>query len=78
MLISFLRSNPAILQNPALIFQHIVQALEAEALQGQIAKTVITSAKALVANTGLDAEQVLQGLSEEGRELVRRGFLEVG
>jgi importin-5 len=68
------RSNPAITQKAAPVFQHIVQALEAEMIQGQIANKVASSAKQLVAQTGINAEQILQTLTPEGQATVKTYF----
>ncbi len=68
------RQNPSVAPKAQLIFQHIVQALEAETIQGQTAAKVATSAKQLVSQTGLDAEAVLQTLSPEGQQAVRSFF----
>lgn len=68
------RSNPAVTSKAALIFQHIVQALEAEMIQGQTAKKVAESAKKLVAQTGINAEQILQTLTPEGQAAVKTYF----
>jgi importin-5 len=68
------RSNPAVIQKAAQVFQHIVQALEAEMIQGQIATKVAASAKQLVAQTGINAEQILQTLTPEGQAAVKVYF----
>ena len=68
------RQNPSVAPNAAHIFQHIVQALEAETIQGQTAAKVTASAKQLVSQTGLNAEQILQSLSPEGQQAVRSYF----
>jgi importin-5 len=68
------RSNPAVTQRAAVVFQHIVQALEAEMIQGQIANKVVASAKQLVAQTGINAEQILQTLTPEGQAAVKIYF----
>jgi importin-5 len=68
------RSNPAVTQKAAIIFQHIVQALEADMIQGQVASKVASSAKQLVAQTGINAEQIFQTLSPEGQTAVRQHF----
>lgn len=68
------RSNPAVTQKAALVFQHIVQALESEMIQGQIANKVAASAKHLVAQTGLNAEQILQTLTPEGQAAIKTYF----
>jgi importin-5 len=70
----FNRQNPSIAPKATPIFQYIVQALEAETIQGQTAAKVAASAKQLVAQTGLNAEQVLQSLSPEGQQAVRSYF----
>ena len=58
----------------ALVFQHIVQALEAETIQGQSANKVVSAAKQLVAQTGINADHALQALSPEGQQAVRSYF----
>jgi hypothetical protein len=68
------RHNPSVVPKAAQIFQHIVQALEAETIQGQTAAKVVASAKQLVSQTGLNAEQILQSLSPEGQHAVRSYF----
>jgi importin-5 len=68
------RSNPAVIQKAAQAFQHIVQALEAEMIQGQIATKVAASAKQLVAQTGINAEQILQNLTPEGQATIKNYF----
>lgn len=56
------------------MFGFIVQALDAATLQGQTAARVVDSAKRLVAATGLNAEQILAGVSPENQERVRKFF----
>ncbi len=51
-----------------------MQALDAATLQGQTAARVADSAKRLVAATGLNAEQILAGVSPENQERVRKFF----
>lgn len=43
-------------------------------IQGATAKKIVESAKVLVGKTGINAEQVLQGLSEDGQRTVRSYF----
>ena len=52
----------------------IVQALEAETLQGQVAEKVVEAAKALLASAGLDIAQVIQQLAPETQQAVRPFF----
>ena len=54
----------------------IVQALEAETLQGNTANKVAQSAKALVQRTGIDADSILRNmnLSEESMRSIRSYF----
>jgi len=56
------------------VFHNIALALEAETLQGQTAKKVAESAKQLVAQTGINADQILQTLSPDGQVTVRSFF----
>ena len=66
--------NPAVLAKAQQVFHHIVLALEAETLQGQTAQKVADSAKALVTQTGMDADAVLQTLQPDGQTTVRSYF----
>ncbi|KAL4797281.1 armadillo-type protein [Aspergillus venezuelensis] len=68
------QQNPAVMSNAAQVFGYIVQALDAETLQGQTAGRVANSAKALVQSTGLNAEQILAGVSPENQAAVRSYF----
>jgi importin-5 len=43
-------------------------------IQGQIANKVAASAKQLVAQTGINAEQILQTLTPEGQATVKTYF----
>ncbi|RJE26313.1 Importin beta-3 subunit [Aspergillus sclerotialis] len=68
------QQNPAVISNADKVFGYIVQALEAETLQGQTAGRVVNSAKQLVAATGLNADQILAGVSPENQAAVRSYF----
>lgn len=68
------RQNPAVISKAQQVFHHIALALEAETLQGQTAKKVAESAKQLVTQTGINADQVLQTLSPDGQTTVRSFF----
>lgn len=68
------RQNPGVFAKAAQVFHHIALALEAEMIQGATAKKVVESAKVLVGKTGINAEQTLQGLSEDGQRTVRSYF----
>lgn len=69
------RSNPAITpdRTPAL-FRSIALALEAETIQGQTANRVVEAAKRLIQATGVDANQLLNGLTPETQRNVRVWF----
>ena len=56
------------------VFGYIVQALEAETLQAHTAQRVAASAKQLVAATGVNAEQILAGVSPDNQAAVRSYF----
>ena len=60
--------------NAAKVFGYIVQALDAETLQGQTAQRVANSAKQLVTATGVNAEQVLAGVNPDNQTAVRSYF----
>lgn len=62
------------LSQPQKIFVVVVQALEAETLQGQIATKVISSAKALLQVTGQDPSALLAQMSLETQQVVRAFF----
>lgn len=66
--------NPAVFSNAAKVFGYIVQALDAETLQGQTAQRVANSAKQLVAATGVNAEQILAGVNPDNQAAVRSYF----
>jgi hypothetical protein len=63
-----------VLSQPQKIFVFVVQALEAETLQGQIATKVISSAKALLQVTGQDPSALLAQMSPETQQVVRAFF----
>lgn len=62
------------LSNADKVFGYIIQALEAETLQAGTAGRVANSAKQLVAATGMNAEQILAGVSPENQAAVRSYF----
>jgi len=62
------------MSQPAKIFMFIVQALEAETLQGHTASIVIEAAKKLLGNAGMNPAQVLQQLPPETQQTVRAFF----
>jgi hypothetical protein len=68
------RQNPAVFSNADKVFGYIVQALEAETLQGQTAGRVANSGKQLVTATGVNAEQILAGVSPDNQAAVRSYF----
>ncbi len=68
------RQNPAVIGQAAKVFVFIVQALEAETLQGTTASRIVTAAKMLLSAAGLDPAQVLSQLSPETQQTVRAYF----
>lgn len=68
------RQNPAVLSSPDKVFMYILQALEAETLQGATATKVVASAKQLVAATGINADQIFGSLNPDTQMSVRRYF----
>nr|OQO21928.1 hypothetical protein B0A51_13028 [Rachicladosporium sp. CCFEE 5018] len=68
------RQHPAPLAKASACFTAIVQALEAETLQGQLAQRIVVAAKKLVQTAGLDANQLFAGLGEGSRETAMAFF----
>lgn len=62
------------LPEAAKCFTFIVQALEAETLQGQTATRVVNVAKQLVQMAGLNAGQLLANMSPETQQTARAFF----
>lgn len=59
------RQNQAVFSQPSKVFTFVVQALEAETLQGQTANRVVASVKALIQATGTNLAQAAASLSPE-------------
>lgn len=62
------------MNNAAKCFNFIAQALEAETLQGNVAQRIVGAAKQLVQIAGLDANQLLAGMTAETQQTVRAFF----
>ena len=58
----------------AKVFTHVVQALEAETLQGKTANHVVASVKSLVQTTNLNMAQVVAGLTPEQQQSAQAYF----
>lgn len=70
-----LQQNPAVFNNAEKAFTYVVQALEAETIQGAVANRVVASVKQLVGATGVNVEQVLaSAVRPENQMTVRRYF----
>ncbi|KAL6250246.1 importin subunit beta-3 [Rhinocladiella similis] len=68
------QQNPAVFAKAQQVFHNIALALEAEMIQGQTAKKIAESAKAMVTQSGINADQILQSLSADGQATVRSYF----
>ena len=68
------RRNPAVINQAPKCFTYIVQALEAETLQGQTATRIVTAGKSLVTAAGLNTAQLLASMSPETQQTVRAFF----
>ncbi|GAB7363350.1 hypothetical protein MBLNU230_g3631t1 [Neophaeotheca triangularis] len=68
------QQNQAVMNNAAKCFNYIAQALEAETLQGNVAQRIVGAAKQLVQMAGLDANQLLAGMTAETQQTVRAFF----
>ena len=70
-----IRHNPAVIAGASSVFLAIVEALEAETIQGGTAQRVVAAAKSLVQMAGIDANSVLASLSPETQQNVRGYFV---
>lgn len=68
------RQNPAVAAKADKAFTSVVQALEAETLQGNVAARVVSSVKQLVAATGLNVEPIFAAVRPENQMKVREFF----
>jgi hypothetical protein len=68
------RKNPAVLAAAPQVFDYIVQAVDAETIQGQTAERVIASAKNLIVITGLNISQLAIQMPEGRLQTIRRHF----
>jgi len=68
------RQNQAVVAAASPVFQAIVQALEAETIQGTTAQRVVVASKKLVQMAGIDANGILSTLSPETQHNVRAWF----
>ena len=68
------RQNPAVLNNAAQIFDHVLRALESDAIQGQTAERVVTATKSLIAAAGLNIQQLATQLAPERVYAVQKYF----
>lgn len=68
------RQNGAVISQPAKVFTVIIQALEAETLQGQTADRIVEAAKRLVQLTNLDINQLASNMTSEMQQTVRAYF----
>jgi len=71
---NYRRQNPAVITQAGKIFGFMVQALEAETLQGQNATQIVAAAKMLLQTAGLDPAQILLQFSPETQQTVRAYF----
>ncbi|RAL64762.1 hypothetical protein DID88_001793 [Monilinia fructigena] len=67
-------TNPAVTTRPDKVFLFVVQALEAETLQGPTANRVVEAAKNLLAASGVNALNILAQLSPETQARVQAWF----
>jgi hypothetical protein len=74
MLTSPRRQNPAVTANPGKAFIAVVQALEAETLQGKIGSAVVQAVKALVQSSGTNLAQIEGALAPEQQRAVQVYF----
>ncbi|KAL1952456.1 hypothetical protein VTO42DRAFT_5376 [Malbranchea cinnamomea] len=68
------RRNPAVIPKADKLFGYVVQALEAETLQGNIAARVVRSARELVTATGVNVDPIFAAVRPENQMRVRKYF----
>ncbi|KAI9728331.1 MAG: hypothetical protein M1828_003731 [Chrysothrix sp. TS-e1954] len=66
------KQNPAVARKPAKIFKDVVEALNAETLQGQTAQRTFAAVNTLLSQTGVDPNQALSTLSPELQQAVQK------
>lgn len=68
------RKNPAVLAAAPQIFDYVVQAVDAETIQGQVADRVVAATKNLISMTGLSIQQLATAMPAERLPTIRRHF----
>ncbi|KAI9654317.1 MAG: hypothetical protein M1829_000938 [Trizodia sp. TS-e1964] len=68
------QQNPYVLSQPAKVFVYIVQALEAQTLQGQTAARIVLAANQLLRISHIDMPQIMASLSPESQHTIRKYF----
>lgn len=68
------RQNQAVFSNPGKAFVHVVEALEAETLQGKTATQVVNTVKALIQATNTNLAQVAASLTPDQQRTVQVYF----
>lgn len=68
------QQNPAVMSQPTKIFEYIIQAIEAETLQGQTAVRITEAGKTLLMNTGMEPMQLVLQLKPDTQQAVRAYF----
>jgi hypothetical protein len=68
------RQNQAVFSQPAKVFTYVVQALEAETLQGQTATRVVSSVKALIQATNTNLAQAAATLTPDQQRTAQAYF----
>ncbi|GAB0131840.1 hypothetical protein EsDP_00000297 [Epichloe bromicola] len=66
--------NPVILNQASKLFLFVVQALEAEAIQGQTASRVASAAKSLLTAANVDPMPLLSQFSQDSQQTIMRYF----
>jgi len=69
------QENPAVLNAAPQVFEYVVQAVDAETVQGIVAERVINATKALIQMSGADVRDLATRLPAEMVPTVRRHFV---
>jgi hypothetical protein len=70
-----IRKNPAVTIAAPQVFDYVVQAIDAETIQGQMADRVVNATKSLLEMTGLNVQQIATQMPAARLPVIQRYFL---
>lgn len=66
------RRNPAVTDKAPQVFDYILQAVDAETIQGQVAERAIAAVKQLLAQSGLSVQQLAAQVPPERHNALKK------